>query len=279
MPRAFLAVVLLLLASGRALPAQGVLVAPHAIYLDHRTRSGEVMLYNPGAQPVEVSVSFLFGYAVTDSVGRFTLFTPDSATPDSSHARSAAGWIEAFPRRMTLGPLQRQTVRLLGRPPADLADGEYWARLVVSASGGSVPVTGADTAGISVGLNLEIRTIIPLSYRKGALSTAVTLAGLRAEPAGDSLSVRARLTRGGAAAYIGVARGSLADSTGRVVGRFEEPVAVYYTVDPEFTLPIRGLPAGTYRLRIELASERPDIDPKILLHAVPVRDSLTLALP
>ena len=83
---------------------------------------------------------------------------------------SAAGWIEAFPRRMTIPPLQRQTIRLLARPPQGLADGEYWSRLIISAKGGSVPVTGIDsTSNINVGLTLEVRTIIPLIYRKGKL--------------------------------------------------------------------------------------------------------------
>jgi hypothetical protein len=34
-------------------------------------------------------------------------------------------------------------------------------------------VTGADTTqGITVGLNLEVRTIIPMVYRKGTVTTA-----------------------------------------------------------------------------------------------------------
>src|SRR5207249_4490269 len=31
-------------------------------------------------------------------------------------------------RRLTIAPLQRQTVRLLATPPPGLPDGEYWAR-------------------------------------------------------------------------------------------------------------------------------------------------------
>ncbi|MGH7704181.1 MAG: hypothetical protein ACREMO_13890, partial [Gemmatimonadales bacterium] len=115
---------LLLIAAPRLLPAQGVLVAPHVIYLDHRTRSGSITLYNPGDGPVEISISTLFGYPVSDSTGGFQLRTVDD--PDST-LPSAAKWIQAFPRRLTLGPRERQTVRLLGRPPASLLDGEYWA--------------------------------------------------------------------------------------------------------------------------------------------------------
>jgi P pilus assembly chaperone PapD len=259
--------------------SQGVLVAPHAVVIDHRTRSGSLSLYNPGDQPAEVSLSMFFGYPVTDSAGDFDLRTverPDAAMP------SAAGWLEAFPKRMLLQPKERQTVRLLARPPAGLRDGEYWARLVVAAKAGSVPLSGADSSsGITVGLNLEVRTVLPLQYRKGAVATSVRASGLSAGVQGDSLAVRLHLVRQGTAAFIGTVRGALADSGGRTVATFSGPVAVYYEVDPRFTAALPGgrLAPGRYRLRVEVTTEREDLAPETLLAARPVRDSLELHLP
>ena len=51
---------LILLSAPVPLAAQGVLVAPHAVFVDHRTRSGFVQLYNPGSVPTEVSIVALF---------------------------------------------------------------------------------------------------------------------------------------------------------------------------------------------------------------------------
>ena len=261
----------------RAAQAQGVVVAPHAVYLDHRTRSGSITLYNPGAEPVEAGISFFFGYPVTDSAGNFTLIEPDSITPDLP---AASSWVEAFPRRMSIPPLSRQTVRLLARPPAGLPDGEYWARVVVTARGGSLPVSGvADSSGIQIGLTLELRTILPLIYRKGALRTGVSLAAVTTERRGDSLEIRTRLTRQGTAAFTGVARGSLVDASGKSVAAFSEPIAVYYQAEPAFALPVAALPAGQYRLRLEFATERDDIAPEVLLRAPVVRDTLAVSLP
>ena len=121
---------LALVACAAPLVAQGVVIAPHAVFIDGRARSGSVLLYNPNTEPVEVSISLLFGYPVTDSIGRVVLRTVDR--PDST-MRSAADWIQAFPRRLTLPPLGRQTIRLLASPPPGLSDGEYWARLVIAA--------------------------------------------------------------------------------------------------------------------------------------------------
>jgi P pilus assembly chaperone PapD len=259
--------------------AQGVLVAPHAVVIDHRTRSGSLNLYNPGDTPAEVTLSTFFGYPVTDSAGDFELKTverPDPAMP------SAAGWIEAFPKRMLLGPKERQTVRLLARPPARLADGEYWARLIVAAKGGTVPVSGVDTAsGINVGLNLEVRTILPLQYRKGAVATSVRSSDLQARVEGDSLAVRMRLDRGGTAAFIGTVRGSLTDSAGTTVASFSGPVAVYYDMRPRFTAPLPGgrLLPGRYLLRTEVAAEREDLAPETILPTRPVLDSIEVRSP
>ena len=78
---------------------------------------------------------------------------------------------------------------------------------------------------------------------------------------------------------IGTAKGSLLGPDGKTVASFEEPIAVYYEVEPTFTLATAGLPAGPYRLRLELLSERPDISPEMLLRAPPSRDSVEVRLP
>lgn len=267
---------LLLGLAGRA-HAQGVVVAPHAVFMDARTRSAMVTLYNPGTEPAEVTITSFFGYPGTDSAGQFMLVTPDSA--QAAGMPSATAWIEAFPRRMTIAPLQRQTIRLLARPPQGLADGEYWSRLIISAKGGSLPVTGIDTtSNISIGLMLEVRTIIPLLYRKGKLTTGVTVSDLRSQRTGDSLVVRAKMKRQGTAAFLGIARGTLVNARGEAVSKFERPIAIYYDADPAFELPAPAAP-GRYLLRLEVVSERTDIPQDQLLRSPPVSDSLEVTLP
>ncbi len=262
-----------------ALHSQGVLVAPHAVIIDHRTRSGSLTLYNPGDEPAEIELSTFFGYPVTDSTGGFELRTVEHPEPDYP---SAAKWVDAFPKRMLLGPKQRQTVRLLARPPAGLQDGEYWARLVISAKGGTVPVSGvADSSGVQVALALEIRTVIPLQYRKGRVATGVRASRLDAAIEHDSLAVRLRLDRTGNAAFLGTLRGALVDSSGHVVASLSSPLAVYYDMEPRLTAPLppAGLPAGRYRLRVDVAAQRADLPSDLVLGTPPIRDSLEVRLP
>ena len=266
-----------LAAAPAVLPAQGVLVAPPGIFIDHRARTGSFELYNPNAEPIEVSISTIFGYPVTDSLGNLTLMTaeaPDSAQP------SAAAWLEAYPRRLLLRPHERQRVRLLARPPAGLPDGEYWTRLIVATRGGHIPVAGApaDTSGIRIGLTLEMRTIVAAFYRKGALRTGVALSDVRAGVVGDSLVVRARLTRQGNAAFLGTVRGRLVDSAGQQVAGFATPLGVYYALEPRFTAAVGALPPGRYTLRLEVASDRDDLARGALLRTSTVRDSADVAV-
>ena len=213
-----------------SLHAQGVMVAPHAVYIDHRVRSGSVLLYNPGTEPVEVTISTLFGYPVTDSTGSIMLRTVD--VPDST-LPSALAWIQAFPRRLTVAPLERQTIRLLARPPAGLADGEYWVRLMIAAKAGQVPIVGvSDTTGIQVGLTLEVRTIIGIAYRKGPVTTRIALSNVRAQLRGDTLVTWSRLVRQGNAAFVGTVRGTVVDSTGATRASFATPLGIYFTMEP-----------------------------------------------
>jgi hypothetical protein len=258
------------------LAGQGVLVAPHAVYIDHARRTSSLTLYNPNAEPAEVTIATTVGYPTTDSLGHFTLRTdqPDSTRP------SAAGWIQAYPRRLLIAPLERQTVRLLATPPAGLPDGEYWARLIITARGGTLPVSGlGDTTAVRVQLNLVVNTNIGIAYRKGPMGTGLALSRLRTQVVGDSLQVWSHLERQGNAAYVGTVRAALVDSAGHIRRTLTAPIAVYVTMDPCYTFSTEGLAPGRYRLRYALVTERDDLDPSVVLHAPPVRDSLDLHVP
>ena len=255
--------------------AQGVMIAPHAIVIDARTRSGSVTLYNPTSEPAEVTVSVIFGYPVTDSAGNISLYAPEH--PDST-APSAAAWVQAFPRRLTVMPLERQLVRLLARPPASLPDGEYWARLVVATKGGAIPVAGVDTSRISVGLNLEVRSVLGVYYRKGAVRTGLRVSGLRGAVEGDSLVTRVRLERQGNAAFLGTIHGTLVDSTGAVRAQLEMPLGVFTVLEPRLATAVGTLPRGRYKLRFLAEAVRADL-PGLALPMPSVRDSVEVRVP
>lgn len=246
--------------------AEAIVVAPHHVFIDHRARSGVLYLFNPGDRPEEVTVELVFGYPVSDSAGNVSVRLIESPGPEEP---SAAGWIRAFPRRTRVAPGQRQAVRLLAQPPVSLPDGEYWTRVVVTSRPTEPPVTAADT-GVRVGLTLEVRTVIPVTYRKGELSTGVEVTGVETAVEGDSLEVRVAMRRLGAAAYLGTMRLALADSAGIVHAESDQHVAVYHELLRRATLPVAGLRSGTYTLDLRIDTRRSDLDPRNVLPAQPV---------
>jgi P pilus assembly chaperone PapD len=259
------------------LAAQSVMIAPTAVIMDEHTRSAALTLISQDTGRVEVTIMTIYGYPMSDSAGRVfvrTFETPDDTMP------AASRWVSSYPGRLVLEPGARRTVRLVATPPASLPAGEYWGRVVVAARGGRVPVSGAPAdRAISTALNLEIRSVLGLFYRKGVLTTGATITEVRAATTGDSLAVRATLTRHGKAAFLGTLRAELCDSTGAVRAEAALPLGVYYTLTPRLTLPITGLPRGQYRLVVDLTTTRPELPPSALVQARPVRGETTVRLP
>lgn len=266
-----------LAAAAPAARAQGVLVAPQGVAIDHRVRSGSFEVYNPGNDRVEVAVGTVFGFPVSDSGGRTTLFTTEQ--PDSL-APSAARWITPYPRRLVLGPGERQTIRLFARPPQELADGEYWTRVVVAARAAAPPAAGADSV-VRAGIALEVRTIIAAWYRKGSLASGLALDSLPASGrAGDSLVVRPWLRRTGSAAYIGTIGVTVEDSAGRRVAQAKQQLAVYTALSPRIALAgAAPLAPGRYRVRLDITDDREDLRREQRVAAPPLTRTVEVTVP
>jgi hypothetical protein len=257
--------------------AVAIVVAPTAVYMSHRSPSASVTLFNPGTVPEEVSVEAVFGYPATDEDGNIYLLVAEDSASDP---RSAAPWIQAFPRRVVVAPGARQIIRVVGRPPADLPEGEYWSRLVFTSRGQQIPVGGVpDTMDIRIGLNLEVRTIIASTYRKGDVHTGVRVEELDPVLRSDSLVIMPRLVREGNAAYIGQLEVRLEDPAGATAAEWQAQVAVYRELQRRLAWDVSHLPSGRYTLRLRLATDRDDIPREHRLATEPVERVLEVVKP
>lgn len=254
---------------------KAIYVTPHAVFIDHATRSAQVTLGNSGDVAEEVTVELRFGFPDTDSMGTpFIRFVDDPGTAFPS----AAEWIRPFPRRVRLEPGDQQIVRLLAQPPDSLPDGEYWTRLIVTARRPSAPIAGGDTA-VRVGVAMEIRLITSVTYRKGDVRTGIALRALEPLVEGDSLVVWVRADRQGNGAYLGTAEFELLDRDRVKTGEWSVPVAVYYPMNRRFAFPIRSMTNGPYLVRLSLKTERSDLLDGAVLDAPTVVDSAEVRVP
>lgn len=268
--------VALLAAAGLLAPAviHAVYVSPTAVFMDDGNRNAQVTLGNSSDVPEEVRIELKFGFLDTDSAGTPFIRLIEDPGPEFP---SSTGWMGVFPQRTRLEPGEKRVVRLFARPPADLPDGEYWARLIVTAKRAPSPVTPGDTVA-RAGVSLEIRLVTSVTFRKGNVHTALTLRDLRATADGDSLVLRVGMDRGGNAAYLGTMHLQLADSAGAVAREWATPIAVHVPIDRRFVFPLEGLAPGTYRLRLATEARRDDVQEGGVLPAPPVSDSITVTV-
>jgi len=258
------------------LPAaiEAVYVSPTAVFMDDRAPSTQVTIGNASDSAEEATVEIRFGFPDADSAG--TPFVRMIDDPDSTMP-SAADWVRAFPQRVLLPPKSQQIVRLLAQPPAGLRDGEYWARLIVTGQRASPQVAGADTV-VRAGLNLVIRLVASVSFRKGGVSTGVAVSDLTAEAEGDSLTVWSHLERRGNAAYLGTVDFELVNAAGATVRSWSSTLAVYVPMRRRFSFPLDSIAPGDYRVRMRLRAERPDLPAERVLKVPTVTDSVPLRI-
>ncbi len=253
------------------LAAQAVSVSPTAVFLNQAERSGRLTLVNEGDVPAEVEIGFAFGYARSDSLGRVTVPLSESAATGEP---SLVPYLRAFPRRMRLAPGQRGMVRILVTAPAELQDGEYWARVMVSSAGAQASVEER-VGRATVRLNLRSVVAVATNYRHGRVETSVQVDTASARATAESVELLLDLDRGGNAAWLGRVQAEVVGPDGRVFGSAAQDVAVYRALRWGVNIPLdRPLDGGPFAIRYALSPERPDAGPGDILTAPVVRGSV-----
>jgi hypothetical protein len=257
--------------------ASAVTVTPSAVYINSKTRSGSVTLFNTGTRAEDIEISFAFGYPQVDSRG--VVIVPISETaPDSEP--SATAWLRPFPRRIHLLPGQRQVVRIIAEPPANLGSGEFWARMLIKSRGAQAPVEQQTD---SVRTHIEIETVITtaVSYRNGDVSTDLDVANHGATTTDSSVALNLGLRRTGNAAFIGHVHTELLDPKGAKVGESDDDIAIYRAMPRRFVVSVpadrRPKSWAGYTVRYTIDTERPDLPPGSTLSAPAKRGQVQVA--
>ena len=159
------------------LPARAELMLhPTRIVFDKNTRATQIELINNGSKPASYRIS-LVNRRMTEA-GQF-----EAAEAARDGERFADEMLRYSPRQITLQPGTAQTVRVMLRKPAELAEGEYRSHLQFDKlpdveGSASIERQGAGATQIGVVLNALVGASVPVIVRHGALDTRVKLAGL-----------------------------------------------------------------------------------------------------
>lgn len=267
---------LLLLVSTAADLLAGVLVAPPVVFISEKGRTGRLTVQNPTDAPKEVSISFAFGIPESDSLGNVNIYLKDSAV---THPRSALGWIKAFPRKLIIPANGSQVVRFVADPPKDLADGEYWSRVVVEAQEGTATMPApVDDNKITTKLNMIMRTAVMLKYRTGELVASIKMEQARARLVDSSVSVMVDLTNKGNVSYVGVLACRLLDADGKEISQSDMHLAVYDSLRRHFELPlVAGDFKAPYTVEVSVTNQgRKDLPQEEMIYGNEILQTLNV---
>jgi P pilus assembly chaperone PapD len=161
-----------------ALPAHAELMLhPTRLVFEKNQRTAQIELINNGSKPATYRIS-LVNRRMTEN-GQFQVV--ETPGPGEQFADSM---LRFSPRQVTLEPGTAQTVRVMLRKPAELAEGEYRSHLLFdklpdAEGSASIENQGKDAGkGIGVVLNTLIGASVPVIVRHGTTSATVRLAQL-----------------------------------------------------------------------------------------------------
>jgi P pilus assembly chaperone PapD len=241
------------------LPAQAASVSPQAVVMSDRAPSGALTVLNPNDGPIEVSLSLRFGWVETDSAtGRTVVRLTDDSL---SRGNSAVSIVRFAPSRFRLAAGTAQVVRFVAVPGASLPEGEYWARVLVSAKAADGGLPSGETGVAATGkVNIEVQTVLPVFFRKGRVQTGLSADVGSAEWHGDTITVRPTFTRLGTGVALGALRLEALDHRDRVLASANRQLAVYRALSPSFELPVAPEDAARVTsIRLTVTSQRPDL--------------------
>jgi hypothetical protein len=272
--RGSLAVLAILVALLLPALADAVSVSPVALFIDHRTRSETLTLYNPGTMPEEIEIDFAFGYARSDTTGNVSVVFSEDPAPVGEP--SVVPYMRAFPRRLVLQPGERQVVRVMVTPPADLPAGEYWGRVMVTSRGGQPPIE--ETRGeVQMQLSLTTVVAVAVNYRHGDVATGLVVESADAVVTPDGVDLVARVDRTGNAAFLGRLVAEVVSAEGRVVAQHTADMVAYAPTLWRFSIPVAPdqlADGAVVRYRFEAVRE--GTPSRFILPAAPVAGSVPI---
>lgn len=250
----------------------GVLVAPTIVFMSDKNRTGRMTIQNPTNTPKEVFVSISFGLPTSDSSGNISLVLQDSGVTDP---KSAMGWVKAFPRKVIIPANGSQIVRLAANPPANLADGEYWAQIVVRSQEGQLTVPSAnESEKITTNLNMVIQTAIRLKYRTGKLTSELNLTKATARLANSKVQVMIDLANIGNVSYVGRLKCRLLDTEKNEISTNQVDLAVYRNLKRRLELDV-AKDRIPYRVELTISNDgRNDIPPEEMIQGNKIEYSM-----
>lgn len=233
-----------------------VIISPYIVLTGQKNRFGSFIVQNESKESYEITIFFVFGYPVSDSIGVLSMKyfdKPDSTSP------SAVNWIKAFPKKFILEPGQKQVIRMTVQPDRQLSPGTYWGRIVTSSS----PLSEqSDTVqkGITAKIRFVMNQITTLLYRIAPVITSADLKSYSVSKDSTGSIILADIIRNGNTPFYGDMVVSLSDSLGNKIDEQTENLSLYFELTKR--IQFGKLKPGNYQAEIKIIHNEQDIIPE-----------------
>jgi hypothetical protein len=270
----FLVVLIILIGSYSSLEA-GLDVTPLHVFINQSRGSMPLNIRNPGNTTIEVWLEAKFGYVTSNDSGQSIINYDTVGTP----SQSAVPWLKFYPQRFRLEPLGSQVVRVMVFPPANLPDGEYWARILVGNRDTKDINQTAGTAKGKSGMIFIQQVGLPLHYRKGKTTTGLDIKSFDFDITVNKIKIRMDMDRLGNASYWGGATFSIVDAAGKRVSFSKKDIVVYTKYHAVIEIDRSKIKPGTYSLDVDISPGlRSDMRKTDLISSEPIHITKSIIL-
>lgn len=254
-----------------------VILSPYVVYMDETNKYGSLVVQNESFDSYEISISFIFGYPVSDSLGTRTM---NYVSNPSLEDPSITSWIKVFPRKFVLAPKERQTVRLLVKPPKNIKDGSYWTRIVTQ----STPIDeqkDSTTTGVSAKIKFVLNQITTAIFRKGNASTGLQISDVKLyKDSTDTQQILYSLKREGNSPFFGNFNLKVYNSLGDLVKEESDYASIYVDFVRNYVLQKEDFKPGKYRAELEIVfNEKEDIPKSKMEQMPPIENKFEFIIP
>lgn len=234
-----------------------VIVSPYIVYMDEYNKFGSMIVQNESFEPYEISITFKFGYPISDSLGNRTMNYIENPPEDMAAINN---WVNAFPKKFVLKSKERQTIRLMIKPPTNLNDGTYWTRIVTS----STPVqNNVDTnvTGVSAKLKFVLNQVTTAIYRNGRANTDLSISDPKLFlDSNKTYQLLYPLERKDNSPFFGYLTIRIFTQENELIKEEKDFISIYYSMVKNYFLPREEFTSGNYRAELTVTfNEKEDI--------------------
>ncbi|MBI1931630.1 MAG: hypothetical protein HYS24_03760 [Ignavibacteriales bacterium] len=255
-----------------------VIISPYVVYMDEGNKFGSMIIQNESFDPYEISISFIFGFPVSDSLGNRSMQYLENPTEEYPALNN---WITAFPKKFILNSKERQTIRLMVKPPKDIAKRTYWTRIVTSSTPINKDTTVNSGNGVSAKLKFVLNQVTTAIYRTDSISTDLNIENVSLiKDSTDSYQLLYKMNQLGNSPYFGNFKLEVKNSKGEILLDEQDYLSVYYNITRNYVLPKEKFTSGNYTAKYFIKfNEKEDIPDSKLIPTNDITNNFEFTIP